>query len=425
MTFPLISIPKRVVYVDDKGSFLEVLRKTMPRHHAREFISSPLDAVERLSMEGMYWRDLERLLSVAETEGNERTGFATRLIESYFGNWSRFHLTSVLIVDYAMPGLSGLELIKKLSAWPGRRILLTGEADAQVAISAFNAGLIQKFIPKSTPNLYRALTSGYEEMHQTVCEHLGHLIRPTLTPEQRDILHRPAVVEGLRQKVEDLDWSEYVLIARPFGLLGMRHDGPLQWLQLETRESLGSLAEILTADGFAQLDIRQVQDGHFLANAELHQELALPGQPQLADAELIAEGPDLYAAVFDLANLPVLSSKVYGIDDIMSPMEEMRSLVRDLVVEHQRGVDDGELDVAMDDGDEDLSRPGSDAVLSPPTSRPAHDVTGFDAVLQRLATTVAQSEMHRHALTLVLAERSVPPAVNAYVQAVLAVQQAK
>lgn len=425
MTFPLISIPKRVVYVDDKGSFLEVLRKTMPRHHAREFISSPLDAVERLGMEGMYWRDLERLLSVAETDGNERTGFATRLIECYFANWSRFHLTSVLIVDYAMPGLSGLELIEKLSAWPGRRILLTGEADANVAICAFNAGLIQKFIPKSTPNLYRALKSGYEEMHQTVCEHLGHLIRPTLTSEQRDVLHRPEVIAGLKRKVEDLDWSEYVLIARPFGLLGMSYDGPLQWLQLETADSLQSFGEILATEGLSDLDIRQVQDGHFLANAELHQELALPGKPELADAELIAEGPGVYAAVFDLANVPVLSSKAYGIDDIMSPMEEIRSLLRDMVVEHQRSVADGDLDSGLDEGDEDMSRSGTDAVLSPPTSRPARDVTGLEAVLQRLTAAVGQSEMHRNALSLVLAEQAVPAAVNAYVQAALAVQQAK
>ena len=392
MTFPLISIPKRVVYVDDKGSFLEILRKTMPRLLARQFISSPLEAVAQLSKEVAYWRDLERLLSVAEGRDDETIGFASTLISSYFGNWSRFHLTSVLIVDYAMPGLNGLDVIRRVDSWPGRRILLTGEADANVAISAFNSGLIQKFIPKSTANLYQAIKTGYEDMHDTVCEHLGHLIQPTLTLEQRELLGNANVERGLRRKVEDLDWVEYVVVARPFGLLGMRHDGPLQWLQIETNDSLQSLADILGEMGFSELDIQHVREGHLIGNVELHIELGSRDLPVLADADVIVDSPLVFSAVFDLS-VRVLSSENYGIDDIMTPLDDVRSKLRDVIMANSRM----ELN-----------------------TRSSAEVTSLPAVLDRLAATASKSELHRQALNLTLKDHLLPPPVAAGLNSALA-----
>ena len=45
MTFPLLKTPQRVLYVDDKGSFLEALRKSLPFTHSRYFSTSPQSAV--------------------------------------------------------------------------------------------------------------------------------------------------------------------------------------------------------------------------------------------------------------------------------------------------------------------------------------------------------------------------------------------
>lgn len=392
MTLPLITLPKRVVYVDDKGSFLEILRKTMPRLLARQFINSPQDAVSQLSKELIYWRDLECLLSVTDGPEDETRGFASKIVDSYFGSWSRFHLTSVLIADYAMPGLNGLEMIRRVNAWPGRRILLTGQADANVAISAFNEGLIQKFIPKSTPNLYQALRTVYEEMHETVCEHLGHLIQPTLSHEQRELLANPEVEAGLRRRIEDLEWVEYVVVARPFGLLGMRHDGPLQWLQLETSDSLQSLGELMDEMAFPSLACQHVREGHLIANVELTSELDLGEPPELADADVIANNPPVFSAVFDL-EVPVLSGKTYGIDDIMTPLDDIRAKLRDVVLANRR----------QEFG------PRSDG-----------DITGMPAVLERLVACANQSELHRQAFNLALKDIPLPSPIASAIESALA-----
>lgn len=97
-TFPLLFLPTRVVYVDDKGNFLEVLRKTHFRKHARQFFTSPLDAIDVLGKENDHWKALEKLLSAIESGLDETRGFAAKLVASYFNDWSRFHLTTVLTV---------------------------------------------------------------------------------------------------------------------------------------------------------------------------------------------------------------------------------------------------------------------------------------------------------------------------------------
>ena len=45
-------------------------------------------------------------------------------------------------------------------SWPGSRVLLTGQADEQVAVRAFNRGLIDQFIAKQTPDISRRLIDG-------------------------------------------------------------------------------------------------------------------------------------------------------------------------------------------------------------------------------------------------------------------------
>lgn len=413
MTFPLIGIPKRVVYVDDKGSFLEALRRTMPRTHARQFITSPAVAVERLTYEIDCWRNLEKLLNSADDALDEPVGLLTKMVQGHFSSPDRFHLTSVLIVDYSMPGLTGLDLIRRLGAWPGRKLLLTGEADSTVAIGAFNEGLIQKFIPKGSHRLYNVLKASFDEMHEVVCEQVGQLIRPYLTTWQKDLLHDDRVDAALRAKIQELEWSEYVVIGRPFGLLGLSHTGPLQWLQLETAASLAALAELISEQGCDASDVRAVRAGVELANSEVHHELNLPGRISFREAEVIVSNPDLYCAVFDLVT-PVVTSAKYGIDDIMSPLEEMRSLLRDVTIA---------LDSPMAVSKVEPGLKGADAG-SRGDEHGRVDAAYRSISMARLAAVASRSMLHENALAMVLEEVSASEELRAYIHAGIALARA-
>jgi len=386
--FPLVLLPKRVVYVDDQGSFLDILRKTMPKRLSREFIDQPDAALQALSQETTYWRGVESLLSRAHEARSDGEGEAPLYVKLYFQDWRRFHLTGVLIVDYAMPGLNGVELLKRLDNCPARRVLLTGEADAEVAVKAFNSGLIQKFIPKSTPNLFKEISSCSEEMHLSVCEHMGHLMRSTLRTDQIELLHEPAVVRGLQSKIEELNWIEYVVVGQPFGLLGMAHTGPLQWMQLETPDSMRQLAEAAEELNYPPVDVEAIRECTALAPREIRQQLQVHDNRQLVVTDAICTAPDVFAAVVDLP-VKVMTAQDYGVDDIRSPDELMRSLLRDAQVAYR----------IQADAEDDSAR------------------QAFSEALSHLAATGSLSDFHGQALHAAMASMRIQNDLAAKVEA--------
>ena len=68
---------------------------------------------------------------------------------------------SVIVADYHMPGMNGVEFLAKTKVIAPRtvRILFTGKADLNVAISAVNEGHVFKFLskPYSTEKLISVL----------------------------------------------------------------------------------------------------------------------------------------------------------------------------------------------------------------------------------------------------------------------------
>lgn len=335
MTFQLVQLPKRFAYVEDDLDFLDVLRMTLPRQHSRLFFEAPHEALVALRHEVNYWDWLTQVLSESHRSRTDGKGEAALYVSSYFNDWRRFNLAGVLVIDNGMPGMNGIQLIENLSSSPARRVLLTGAADADFAVNAFNAGLIDKFIPKSSPNLYRDIARCTEEMHQSVCEYFGHLIRPTLSSEQLALLHHRSVAEGLMQKIKRLGWAEYVTVGDPFGILGMSPDGPLQWLQIETPQTMQQLAEAGESYEYPAAVLDQIRNGSALANWELCLKLDVKGDGNAVPAETVCRDPHVLVGVSDLP-VDVLTLNDHGIDDIQRPAELMRSLLRDAHLAHQR-----------------------------------------------------------------------------------------
>lgn len=394
LRFPFVQIPKRVIYVDDDGKLLDALRMTMQPDMAREFITSPDAALQALSQEKIYWNSIEKMLARVQEKRLDGFAEANQYVGSYFRDWRRFHLTGVLIVDYNMPGLNGLELLKRINDCPARRVLLTGVADAEVAVRAFNSGLIQKFIPKNTPDLYGEIRRSSNDMHTNVCEHIGHLVRGTLRNDQIELLHDQRVIEGLLAKVNELMWTEWVVVGEPFGVLGMAHEGPLQWLQLETYDGLRSLSESMGELGYSAQDVRATANGHAIPVSEIRHQLGLPDDLVAIDADEICREPGVCAAVLDLG-VQVLTAKDYGLDDIRTPEELMRALLRDVMMAARRAEQD------------DAGQPA------------------LEHAAAHLVSASALSKYHALALETVRMAAALPQAVEARIEAAIATERAK
>lgn len=299
LTLPLIHRPGSILFLDDDVDYLEMLGMVIPAHIQVELFSRPAGFARRMAQEPERWEaDAQRQLQMIDRWRNGHP-LLPQILRYWSGQPERHRLVQSCVVDYAMPGTDGLAVLNTLLDWPGSRVLLTGQADEQIAVKAFNSGLIDQFVPKQTHDITRHLLSVLRKLAQAPHVRLNTLWRSVLTPEQQSLLQMPSVVQNL-QRYSQTHWVEHVVLGEPFGLLGVDVDGRCEWLQLEPVAGLPALAEVAGSAGLDFETVRAIRAGEQLAAVELHQQLGLTGPVRLARAEPLDEDGLLTSAVFPL-----------------------------------------------------------------------------------------------------------------------------
>jgi CheY-like chemotaxis protein len=297
MSFPLFQRPGTIVFLDDDPDYLEMLAVVLPRHWNVKLFLHPQECINYLQQEPPFWEaDAWNQQQLVE---QWRSGMALiPQVLAYWGKYSeRYALAQVCVMDYSMPGMDGLQALGELVEWPGSRVLLTGQADEQIAVNAFNRGLIDQFIAKQTPDISRRLIDAVEHLLSTPNARYSQIWRGTLTPEQNALLRVPSVGKELSEFVAKR-WVEHVAIGDPFGILGMDAEGRVSWLQLEPVHGLGDLAALAESEGVAASAVADIRAGRKLIDLELRQALGRTSAPELLPAFTIGREETVLGAMY-------------------------------------------------------------------------------------------------------------------------------
>lgn len=303
MSFPLYRRPGGVVFLDDDRDYVEMLGEVMPTDWYVRLFLRPVACIDLLReeiprRETDAWAQQEIV-----TRGREGGSLIPEILQYWRADGSaRFALTQVCVVDYAMPAMSGLQVLGELTRWPGSRILLTGRADEQLAVSAFNRGLINQFIPKQSPDIRQRLTNAILDLRHHADEPLQSIWRSTLSHEQHALLCDPLISQALEDLMHRQGWIEHIVIGAPFGVLALDHKGKVSWLQLEPAENLLELAEMALSQGWDALTAQDIRTGKKLIDLELQLALGAGQKPQPCQAFAMAgDSACLYAAIFTVS----------------------------------------------------------------------------------------------------------------------------
>ncbi|MBP7565364.1 MAG: response regulator [Burkholderiaceae bacterium] len=298
MTFPLFHTPGTIVFLDDDPDYLEMLALVLPREWNVELFLRPSDCVARLQAEPPQWE----ADAWAQQQIIDRWRQGAALIPQILRYWdrstARYDLTRVLVVDYSMPAMDGLQVLDGIVDWPGSRVLLTGQADEQIAVNAFNRGLIDQFLAKQSPDISRRLVDALHRLMATGSERQSRMWRATLTPGQLAQLRNIDVANDIQHVAQR--WVEHAVIGEPFGILGQEANGTTSWLQLEPTDRLDELAELCETAGMPAHEVVDVRSGRKLAALELAQSLGDRRPTQLGVAFGLGQGRDLVGALFTL-----------------------------------------------------------------------------------------------------------------------------
>lgn len=297
--FPLYHRSGSLIFLDDDIDYLEMLGMVVPTFLQVELFSRPTAFIARMGEEPSRWEsDAGHHLHMIDRW--RRGHHLLPQVLHYWGSSpSRYRLAQTCVVDYAMPGINGLKVLETLVDWPGSRILLTGQADEQIAIHAFNNGLIDQFIPKQTADIAGRLMTTLIKLARRAHPRLNTVWRTAMQPQHQALLETPLVTEALLARARER-WIEYVVLDEPFGMLGLDAEGTCEWLQLEPVSGLKDVADLARSAGLGFDTVRAIQDGQVLPAVELHQQLGLQGPVRIEPAFAVGDDHQLIGASFTL-----------------------------------------------------------------------------------------------------------------------------
>lgn len=166
-------------------------------------------------------------------------------------NPNRFNEMSILVIDYAMPEMNGLELCRQLRKLPIKIIMLTGEANKEFAVEVFNEGSIDKFILKSTSNLQDSLFQMISDLQIEYFLDLSKIALNKITDFSKNILtclDDAVFIAFFKNLCAENKISEYYLLDVQGSFLLLDTNGKPYILAVANEEMMETYYQLATDD---------------------------------------------------------------------------------------------------------------------------------------------------------------------------------
>lgn len=217
-------MPTEVVLLDDDITFLESteLHLTSPNITLKAF-NKPLEAIDYIENHDKInvTKDLDKIS-----------------LQIYSSD--RFKQISTLIVDYDMPGMNGLEVCRQITLPHIQKIMLTGAATTDIAVDAFNEGIIHQFIQKDDLEAFTKLEASIVKAQERYFELKSHDFTNQLYTEypETEVLKDPIFVDFFLNLIQEKQVAEYYLLDTMGSFLFLSETGKASSLFIFNEETL-------------------------------------------------------------------------------------------------------------------------------------------------------------------------------------------
>ena len=235
--------PTTVYWVDDNKEYLHNAAMNLAHDVPYRLYSSPFKLLKQLEPQMRNQPPWERFVELdrdnCDCDLNEsllRGRFSKFVME--IDRPIRFERVSVVIVDYAMDGMDGVELSRHLSEGPFKIILLTGKADEKTAVAAFNEGIINCFLFKNRSDLEQTLKREVSRLQQEFFYDLTAMARGSLYQDPYGFLCDPYFIDFFLDLYGGKNCVEYYLRRNPLGFYLIDAAGKMRFLAIHTEQDV-------------------------------------------------------------------------------------------------------------------------------------------------------------------------------------------
>jgi CheY-like chemotaxis protein len=251
--------PTTVVCVDDNAPFLESLIAAIknPNITIKKF-SNPSDALAYINESSEANRlDCSDLVRESEEHSSDWKSVLVNinLLHRKIYDPNRFSIISTVITDYSMPEMTGVELCANIKDKNIQKVLLTAIADEKIAIDAFNAGYISRFVKKDsnfktelTENLNRSMSRYFQAYTDDLSKHFS--------VDEKTHLTDPVFARFfLNNYLLNKTYVEYYMLDNYGGYLFLDSDGQPNFLSMLTEREMNRIINIGIESGEIDDDV--------------------------------------------------------------------------------------------------------------------------------------------------------------------------
>lgn len=263
--------PTQAVLVDDDSDFLEGISLMLNKNLSYKLFQSATSALSYVNQAHLHVNVIQRCYTNYRTgplESDSLTHIDIGKIHHEVLNGYRFQTCSSVIVDYSMPEMNGLEFLMSLKNPFIKKVLLTGQADMELAIKAFNQQLIDQFIDKHDPRLKQKLNATISSFQDQYFRRSFKLITDPILANNVDafLINKEfqAYFEDLRKQLNTVEY--YMIDAPHSGFLLVDGNGQSQCLLVFTQQALDEHLDHLTKVKAPKTLQDEVRNGNLVPN---------------------------------------------------------------------------------------------------------------------------------------------------------------
>lgn len=261
---PIFYQPNQVVFLDDNPNFLNNLTIILPNEFYFKSFTSPETCLA-------YFKDIfsdqtkafRRNIFVAKDEDESSMELNLPAIHQQVYSEERFKEIAVCVTDYTMPIINGIEFCEAIRDFNCQKILLTGDAGHDLAVRAFNSGVIQKFILKDSLDYTKTVVDAIAE------QRLNYFIRQSQTllggsfeanPNQLRFLFNAEIKHYFDQACNTKGIVEYYLLDEHGSYLMLDMHGKATWFLMKDKKELDKTVEFLEYDNAPSEIVNKIKD---------------------------------------------------------------------------------------------------------------------------------------------------------------------
>ena len=280
--------PTTVCFLDDNYSFLQALAAAAPDDLHHISFLSPEEALDVVNRPHRLPSLANRCFSPDHSEpGDPVMRLDLRSLAQEIKEVDRFARISVLLVDYAMPTMSGLDFCELIADPEIKRGLLTGVADEKTAVAAFNRGLIHRYIPKASLMGDESLFEHIEILQMAYFDQYRRELLSNFNFPPPEFITDPVVHDAFYATIEHHDVVEYYLIGEPLGYLMLRSDGSMVRFIAQHEAQLADQMQHAKAYGAPEHVLARLSSGDYIGYFDENPEDYLGHEPYPWDEMLV------------------------------------------------------------------------------------------------------------------------------------------